>query len=146
MNLKKIDTFCNLYLCRKYNSLKKTVLELISDNHLMTHVKKGDLQKMNLLFHRYHKRLYGFFWHNNLDQTICEDLVQTVFYRMIRYRESFDESLTFRTWMFALAKNALADEVKKTKHREHAHQESSRELSTADTDKNLQKTERNENL
>jgi RNA polymerase sigma factor (sigma-70 family) len=116
-------------------------LELNSDNHLMVQVKHGDLDKMSVLFARYNKRLFGFFWHFNLDQTNCEDLVQTVFYRMIRYRSSFDETHSFKTWMFTLARNTLNDDFARIKKREIAYAEVFRgfEESSGGTDLTEQK-------
>lgn len=113
----------------------------------MTHVKNGDLQKMSLLFDRYHKRLFGFFWHCNLEMAVCEDLVQTVFYRMIKYRESYNESLSFKTWMFALAKNAVNDEVNRSKKRVLTNEEVGKATTEAgEPDKGIVQKEQKEML
>ena len=43
--------------------------------------KDGDLDKLGLLFERYKKPLYGFFYGMNKDSELSEDLVQNVFFK-----------------------------------------------------------------
>jgi RNA polymerase sigma factor (sigma-70 family) len=85
----------------------------------MLQVKDGQVNKMGLLFERYHRPLYGFFYHLNGQPTLSEDLVQTVFYRMLKYRHTFTGEGEFRTWMYHLARNVVADEAKKNKTAKH---------------------------
>ena len=45
----------------------------------MLKVKEGDLDKLGLLlFERYHRVLFGFFYNKNKDVALSEDLVQNV--------------------------------------------------------------------
>lgn len=81
----------------------------------MLQVKAGQLDKMGLLFERYHRALYGFFYHANGNAAASEDLVQNVFYRMLKYRHTFTGEGEFRTWMYHLARNVLTDAAKKNK-------------------------------
>ncbi|MFD2571045.1 RNA polymerase sigma factor [Spirosoma soli] len=85
----------------------------------MLRVKAGDLDKMGLLFERYHRPLFGFLYHMTSQQEVSEDLVQTVFYRMLKYRHTFTGDGEFRTWMYHLARNVLADHVQKSKRSGH---------------------------
>ena len=89
-------------------------LDVLSDNALMLKVKSGDLDKMGLLFERYHRPLYGFLFHMTRQRESSEDMVQTVFFRMLKYRHAFTGG-DFRTWMYHLARNVLADQSKKDK-------------------------------
>jgi RNA polymerase sigma-70 factor (ECF subfamily) len=43
----------------------------------------------------------------------AEDLVQDVFFRMLRYRESYDPAQSFTAWMYQIARNAGVDQVRK---------------------------------
>ena len=79
----------------------------------MLQVKHGQSDKMGLLFERYHRRLFGFFYHLCSDGDTSEDLVQTVFYRMLKYRHTFTGDGPFTTWMYHIARNAHADYYKK---------------------------------
>lgn len=91
-------------------------LDSLTDNALMLRVKAGDVDRMGLLFERYHRPLFGFLYHLLGRAEASEDLVQTVFYRMLKYRHTYHGDGEFRTWMYHLARNALADYVKKNRH------------------------------
>ena len=84
-------------------------MNALSDNALMLRVKAGDLDKMGLLFERYHRPLFAFLYHMTGQAHACEDLVQNVFYRMLKYRHTFNGDGEFRTWMYHLARNILND-------------------------------------
>ena len=62
----------------------------MTDEYLMQCVKNGDLDKAAVLYERYKKKLYNFFQYRNFnDAEQSEDCVQQVFYRIIKYRESY---------------------------------------------------------
>jgi len=81
----------------------------------MLKVKSGDLSRMGLLFERYHRELFGFLYHMSSHADASEDMVQTVFYRMLKYRHTFTGDGEFRTWMYHLARNVLIDSAKQNK-------------------------------
>lgn len=89
-------------------------MEALSDNVLMMKVKDGDLDKMGLLFERYKRPLYGFFYGLNKEQELSEDLVQNTFLRILKYRHLFRGEGDFRAWMFHIARNVNIDH-----HRKH---------------------------
>ncbi len=86
-----------------------------TDNELMLCVKAGNLDKMSLLFSRHHRSLYNFLYHMTHDKQASEDMVQNVFYRMLKYRNTYTGKGQFATWMFHLGRNILKDEFKKQK-------------------------------
>jgi RNA polymerase sigma factor (sigma-70 family) len=79
----------------------------------MNKVKDGDLDKLGLLFERYKKPLFGFFYGINRDAALSEDLVQNVFIRVLKYRTVFRGDGEFRTWMFHIARNVSHDHYRK---------------------------------
>jgi RNA polymerase sigma-70 factor (ECF subfamily) len=79
----------------------------------MLRVKAGDLEKLGLLFERYHRVLYGFLFHMTYNKEGSEDMVQTVFYKMLKYRNSFTGDGEFMAWMYQIARNVLKDSYKK---------------------------------
>ncbi|MEM6964313.1 MAG: RNA polymerase sigma factor [Bacteroidota bacterium] len=90
-------------------------MQAFSDNLIMCKVKAGDLDQLGLLFERYHRVLYRFF-QNYHQRAECQDLVQTVFMRILKYRLQFDENEgEFKTWMFRIARNVNMDFFKKQK-------------------------------
>jgi RNA polymerase sigma-70 factor (ECF subfamily) len=88
-------------------------LEALSDNVLMLKVKEDDLDKMSLLFERYKRPLYGFFYGLNKEQELSEDLVQNTFLRILKYRHLFRGEGDFRAWMFHIARNVNNDHHRK---------------------------------
>ncbi len=76
----------------------------------MLQVKAGDLERMSLLFERHNRALFGFLYHLTQRREASEDMVQTVFYRMIKYRASFGEGSNFSGWMYHIARNVLKDQ------------------------------------
>ena len=90
-------------------------MDSISDNALMLKVKDGKLDKLGLLFERYNKSLYGFFFRLTSDSDASEDLVQNVFIRILKYKHTYHGDGKFSTWMFHMARNLFADHYKKMK-------------------------------
>lgn len=90
-------------------------LEALSDNALMVKVRDGDIEKLGLLFERYKKSLYGFFYGMNRDSDLSEDLVQNVFYRILKYKHVFRGDGDFKVWMFHIARNVNHDHFRKDK-------------------------------
>jgi RNA polymerase sigma factor (sigma-70 family) len=88
-------------------------LEGLYDNNLMLSVKAGELDKMGLLFERYHKSIYSFMYHSTHQAALSEDLVQNLFYRMIKYRHTYVGEGEFKTWMYFLARNVINDHFRK---------------------------------
>lgn len=82
---------------------------------LMLKVKEGDLDKLGLLFERYKKPLFGFFYGMTRDSELSEDLIQNVFFRILKYRYLFRGEGDFKTWMFHIARNVSHDHFKKNK-------------------------------
>lgn len=87
----------------------------IPDNDLMLEVKAGQLDKLGTLFDRHAKSLFGFFYRITGDKEVSQDLVQNVFFRMLKYRHTFTAEGKFITWMYHLARNVSADYFKKSK-------------------------------
>lgn len=113
----KIYFRCNLWLIHEFPTLKTLSADLdsLTDNALMLKVKDGDLDRLGLLFERYKRPLYGFFYGMNRDAELSEDLVQNVFFRILKYRYLFRGEGDFRTWMFHIARNVNHDNYRKTK-------------------------------
>ena len=79
----------------------------------MDKVKAGQLSELTELFERYSIPLYNFFLKLTMDGNTSEDLTQNLFYRIIRYRHTFNGSAgTFKSWMYQMARNLHADHCK----------------------------------
>jgi RNA polymerase sigma-70 factor (ECF subfamily) len=84
-----------------------------SDEALMAQVREGDLRRLAILFERHHRALFNFFVHMNGDPDLSDDLVQDVFFRILRYRASYDNRRPFSAWMYQIARNVNLDNARK---------------------------------
>ena len=73
-------------------------------------VKEGHLSELTALFDRYQVNLYNFFLRLTRDRSISQDLTQNLFYRLIRYRQSYEPAQgSFRSWIYRMARNVHFD-------------------------------------
>ena len=87
----------------------------ISDEILMNRVKQGDLPEMSGLFERYHVKMYNFFLKLTFDKAVSHDLTQNLFYRIIKYRHTFKDDNSFKSWIYQMARNVHVDYRKQNK-------------------------------
>lgn len=87
----------------------------LSDEIIMNRVKQGNLPEMSSLFERYHVRLYNFFLKLTFDKAVSQDLTQNLFYRVIKYRHTFKDDNSFKSWIYQMARNVHADYRKQNK-------------------------------
>jgi RNA polymerase sigma factor (sigma-70 family) len=80
-----------------------------TDNDLMASVGEGDLAKLAVLFERHHRALFRYFVSMNRDRELAQDLVQDVFFRILRYRSTYDSGKPFTAWMYQIARRASLD-------------------------------------
>ncbi len=76
----------------------------------MGEVAAGRIHRLSLLYDRYKSPLLGFLLNRTEhDRATAEDLLQTTFERIIKYRESWRPGATFKTWAFTIARNVHRD-------------------------------------
>lgn len=90
-------------------------VETAQDSLLMSRVRDGDVGTLAVLFERHHRALFQFFVRLTANREASEDLVQDVFFRILKYRETYQPGSQFTTWMYQIARNAHLDQVKKRK-------------------------------
>ena len=79
----------------------------------MLQVRDGEVEKLGVLFERHQRMLFNFFVRLTHNRELSEDLVQEVFFRMLKYRHTFQPENQFRSWMFQIARNAHFDASRK---------------------------------
>jgi len=87
----------------------------ISDEQLVVNFRAGNESALKELIDRYLKQLYNFTFQLVGDQNVAQDLVQEVFVKVWKHLASFDQKKKFSTWLYAIAKNAAYDWLKKKK-------------------------------
>lgn len=117
---------------------------MLSDNELMAEVKKGDLEKLAVLYEKYNRPLFAFFYKMTSHSQTSEDLVQVVFCKVLKYRDRFREKDgAFAVWLFQIARNARIDHYHKSKHFQNAADVESLDVkSDDDTAGEFEKTEK----
>ncbi len=84
-----------------------------TDHELMVAVRAGEVVRLGELFERYHRRLYAFFVRLTNQPAVSEDLVQVVFYRILKYRHTYRDEGRFPAWIYHLARKVAADHFRK---------------------------------
>lgn len=90
------------------------------DHALMLAVRDGELDALGELFERHHGPLFGFLVKHTGDRTAAEDVAQTVFQRMLKYRHTYRDDGSFTAWMYHLARRCAADYFRKANAAPHA--------------------------
>lgn len=90
-----------------------------SDEVLMLEIRDGEVGKLSILFERHHRALFNFFLRLTSNRELSEDLVQDVFLRILKYRDTYLAKTSFTAWMYQVARSAHIDNLRKKKP-EHA--------------------------
>jgi RNA polymerase sigma-70 factor (ECF subfamily) len=85
----------------------------MSDEDLMAQVRSGVGELLGVLFERYHLALFNFYYKLTCERALSEDLVQEVFFRILKYRRSYKPETPFRAWMYQIARNARVDHLRR---------------------------------
>jgi RNA polymerase sigma factor (sigma-70 family) len=107
-------TICT-FTSNQYRESKLQTVADISDEIIMQHIKDGELEEMSVLFERYHLRLYNFFLKLCLKMDVSQDLTQNLFYRMIKYKHTYKNEYSVKSWIYQMARNLHADYRKQEK-------------------------------
>ena len=112
----------------------------MEDEQVMWEVREGAVGKLELLFDRHHTGILRYFQYLTSNRTLSEDLAQEVFFRVLKYRQSYQPDGNFRAWLYQIARNVYADQLGRQKP-EVAMPEEAREIRGAETppDREFQK-------
>jgi RNA polymerase sigma-70 factor (ECF subfamily) len=87
----------------------------VDDERIMQEVRAGDVAKLELLFDRHHKNLFRYFLSLTSNRAMSEDLAQEVFFRVLKYRHTYQPGAGFRPWLYSVGRNVWADYMGKRK-------------------------------
>lgn len=85
----------------------------LSDEHLMSRAAQGDLDAFAELFDRHQPALLPFLYHLSGDAAAAEDLLQETFLRLWGHRDRYDPRRPFRNWLYAVARNAALNDLRR---------------------------------
>lgn len=104
----------------------------LSDNQLMRRLSRGETDAIKTLFERYHVQLYNYFLRTSGRKNLSEDLVQDVFFRLLKYAHTFRGDGKFFNWLFQIARNVLVDYYKSAGRNQTVEIEQAYELTDGD--------------
>jgi len=81
----------------------------------MREVRDGGVERLELLFDRHHRSLFHYFWRQTSNRPASEDLVQEVFFRILKYRHTYRPGTPFRAWLFQIGRNVYLDHAGRRK-------------------------------
>ena len=86
---------------------KNRIVNQLSDEYIMEKVKSGNIDYMTEIFNRYHNQILNYFFRllGNLEDS--QDLTQSVFLRILKYRKSFNQTKSFKSWIYSVSRNIL---------------------------------------
>lgn len=79
----------------------------------MLQVRDGADEVLGVLFDRYQTPLLNLYSKLTGNRALSEDLVQEVFLRILKYRQSYRPGTPFRAWIYQIARNARVDNFRK---------------------------------
>ncbi|MGH7884851.1 MAG: sigma-70 family RNA polymerase sigma factor [Thermodesulfobacteriota bacterium] len=92
----------------------------LSDEEAMVKFQKGDPSGFNTVLDRHNESLYRFLLRmmaGNSSQ--AEDLFQDVFLKVIEKKKDYNSKMSFKTWLFTIARNTAVDFLRKESYRNH---------------------------
>lgn len=93
-----------------------TMHDALTDEQLMLQYKGGDAQAFEILYDRYRQSLFRYLQHQCGNAAIAEELFQDVWMNLIRARERYEVTASFKTFIYRMSHNRLIDYYRKNKH------------------------------
>ncbi|MBN2329512.1 MAG: sigma-70 family RNA polymerase sigma factor [Candidatus Omnitrophica bacterium] len=90
-------------------------LSALCDEDLMHRYGEGEMDAFEELFQRHKSSVYAFIYHFTHGVGAIEDLFQTVFLRVVRYRKRYKAKAKFTTWLFTITRSVCIDAIRKQK-------------------------------
>jgi RNA polymerase sigma factor (sigma-70 family) len=84
-----------------------------SEESLMAAYAAGDERAFLRLFATLAPKIHGFFLRSFGDRSVCDELLQTTFFRIHRARGSYRPDLALRPWIFTIAAHVRRDELRR---------------------------------
>jgi RNA polymerase sigma-70 factor, ECF subfamily len=86
---------------------KTSKFSLLGDEELMFCLSNGEVLAFDEIYFRYSKRLLGYYIRMlNFDKELAQDALQDLFLKIAEAPEKFDNSRSFKTWIFSVASNS----------------------------------------
>src|ERR1700755_2405 len=104
----------------------------VADHDLVEAVRAGDDHAFERLYHRYHRRISAYIFGMVHDHGRAEDLTQEVFVSALRRMRQTEREITFKPWIYEIAKNACIDAFRRARRAEEVSLDADERLSPSD--------------
>jgi len=88
---------------------------MVEDEQIMQEVRGGNVARLEVLFDRHSRALFRYFVRLTSDRAWSEDMVQEVFFRILKYRHTYQPETSFRAWMYQVGRNVWVDQASRRK-------------------------------
>jgi RNA polymerase sigma-70 factor, ECF subfamily len=85
---------------------------MLDEQSLLIELKKGNQDAYSLLFNKYYKDLVLFGGNFLQNKSLCEDIVQNVFLKFWRDRESIEILTSLKSFLLRSVQNSCLDEIR----------------------------------
>jgi len=85
------------------------VIPLGYEKELLSQVREGDVKAFERIYRSYSPRLYGSIFRIVKSVPVTEELLQDVFQRVWEHRKTIDVNLSFKSYLFTIARNLVYD-------------------------------------
>ena len=104
-----------------------------ADETLMLRYAGGDMGAFDTLYGRHELAVWRFVFRSVKVQAVADDLLQDVWFAVVRNAANYEVKAKFRTWLFTLAHNRLVDHLRTAKNHASLDVSDEDERSLADT-------------
>lgn len=85
------------------------VIPLGYEKELLSQVREGDVKAFERIYKSYSPKLYGSIFRIVKSVPVTEELLQDVFQRVWEHRTTIDVNLSFKSYLFTIARNLVYD-------------------------------------
>lgn len=89
----------------------------LSDEQLFAQYRAGRVESLELLIHRYRNELFNLLFRFTSDRNAAEDVFQEAFMQVHQSADTFDDTRTFKPWLFTIAANKARDYMRRRSRR-----------------------------
>ncbi|MGH7597972.1 MAG: RNA polymerase sigma factor [bacterium] len=87
------------------------------DNELAQAIKAADHNAFKVLYYRYFEALFRFLWRQTSDEELAKDLLQEIFSRVWKNRESLDPQQSIKSYLYRIGHNLVIDHRRQSVHK-----------------------------
>jgi RNA polymerase sigma factor (sigma-70 family) len=103
-----------------------------TDHALVAAVRRGDDRAFERLYSRYQRRISAYVYGMVKDYGRAEDITQDVFISALRRMRETERPITFKPWIYEIAKNACIDQFRRSRRAEEVSFDAGEGLGSAD--------------